>query len=299
MTINKGEKTQSILTLAFGVLKVFVAVVWIVISLVIIVYGQKYIQDVGDSLEQALGSLGQNIQVVSALLSETIDIFDMVDQALSTVEVNTIDAATTMRDSAPVIEKSSIIVVQDVPNALDDVQSSLPSVIQAATAIDQSLRLLSKFKVTIPVLFGQDFEIGLGINYEPSVPLDEALSKLSLNLEGIPESMRAIESDLITAETNLEIVSDNLLDMASDVDYIREQLEDINPEIYKINNDLDIIQESIQNSRQHIPDWISGLRLILIAFFGFVSVSQIPSIFFGVVAAIGGYRQISNQEKGE
>ena len=286
------------LSILFGSLRVVIGVTWLILGLLGLRYGLRHIQNLGGTLDQSIRDIMINIDVVTDLLTETIDVFDMVDQSLSTVERNMIDASIAMSGSRPIIEQTSKIVVQDVPNALDDVQASMPSVIEAATAIDQSLRLLSKLQLSIPIPFGPDFEVGLGIDYDPPVPLDEALTRLSGNLEGIPKDMRAIEGDMVSAENNLTIVGNNLMDMARDIDFIREQLEDINPEINRLITNMDSIQSSLQQTQNQVPKWMKFATKALIGFVIVFSMSQITTVYFGYLSAREGYIQQNEARKG-
>ena len=107
MEIESRKKTENTLTIIFGALKAIMAIVLIILAIIGGKFGIRFIQDIGLSMDQTLENVDQNIDIVSTLLTETIDIFDMIDQSLSTVEKNTIDAAIAMNGSIPIIEKSS------------------------------------------------------------------------------------------------------------------------------------------------------------------------------------------------
>jgi len=273
---------KSRLDLTMGSLKAILSVIWVVVGLAGMLYGVRWIRWVGEAADQTIGQIRLNAEVVTSLLTETMDVFVMVDQSLSTVESSTIEAAIAMGGTTPMIGKTSQIVVQDVPQALEDVQASMPSVIQAATAIEQALYLLSGFQYSIPVPFGNPIQLGLGIDYAPDVPLEQALTNLSSNLEGIPASMRAIESDLTKTEDNLLAVSDNLLGVARDIDRVREQIADINPELVQLIDNFATIQASLGNTQEQLPGNVAAAESILVAILALFILTQIPNIYLTI-----------------
>ena len=283
----------------FGTLKAIVNVFWIGLGVVVLIYGIRSITWVNEKSDDTLTAVIQNIDIVNDLLIETIDVIEMVDETLSTLERSIIDAGLTMNETTPMIQKTSKIVVQDVPQALDDVQSSMPGVIEAAAAIDQTLRILSNFKISIPIPFGSDYEISLGVDYDPEVPLDDALIDLSGNLEEIPDSMRAIESDLITADTNLEFMSQNLLDVAQDIDLMREQIADINPEIKNLISSFEVIQASLNRTQERIPVIMTTTQKVFTGIIVLFIAGQIPSLYIGLLLIRGGYPLDGEEKKGD
>ena len=84
------------LSVAMGITKVIFGVVWVILGVTGMVYGVRGVRWVGNSISQAIEELQLSIEVVNSLLTETIDVFDMVDQSLATVEGSTINAAIAM-----------------------------------------------------------------------------------------------------------------------------------------------------------------------------------------------------------
>ena len=264
-----------------GTLKTIISFLWMGLGVLGIVYGLRGLQWVEVQLDGNLTVLSQNIQVVNTLLNETTDVFDELDQVLSTIEISTINAGLALTESRPIIDETSQIIIQDVPLALDEVQTSMPGVLEAAAMIDQTLTLLSSFQFTIPNPFGSDWEINLGIDYDPLVTLEDGLANLSASIEEIPEGMRALEGDLITTDINMGVMSDNLVDVAFGLDSLREQLEDINPEVKNIVANLQGIQISAEKTQARLPLIVRNTRFGIISILGLLILTQIPSAFTG------------------
>jgi hypothetical protein len=273
---------NSKLILAMGITKAVISVAWVLLGVVGMVYGVRGFNWLEGNVVRTFNEVQENIDLVATLLTETVDVFGMVDQSMSTVERSAIEAALATGEITPIIGKTSQIVSDDIPQALDNVQASLPSVIQAATAIEQTLYLLSKFQFTIPMLFGDEIKVGLGVNYDPEVPLDMALTNLGDQLVGIPDKMRNIEEDLEKTEDNLLAVSENLLDVARDVDYIREQVSDINPVLVGLMDNLDRIQTYVHRTQDVLPGKLQTAEKLYLTVLALMVLSQVPNIFFSI-----------------
>jgi tRNA A-37 threonylcarbamoyl transferase component Bud32 len=279
------------ITRLMGYSRILFNIIWIALGISGIIYGLRGIKIVETAAINNLIVIEENIEIVKNLLVEAIDVIVKIDQSLSTIEQSSIDAGVGLIETRPVIDKTSQVVTEDLPKALDDMQTSMPSVIEAAAMIDQTLYILSKFRFTIPVPFGNDIEIGLGIDYTPSIPLEDALVQLNSNLEGIPDRMRSIEGDLVTTDLNLGIMSENMNDMAYDLDLIREQVADITPEFEKMINNLEILQKSLEKSKKRLPNTISSVRRIGILLLVLIILGQIPSAFIGFMLVKEGVNQ--------
>jgi len=265
----------------FGIAKLSFSVIWLILGIFGLIFGLKGIRSGGAAVNQNFTVLIENIDLVNALLEEMIDVVDMVDQSMATVERSMINAGLSLDETRPVINKTSQVIIQDVPDALDEVQATMPSVIEAAAMIDHTLNILSRFRFGIPIPFGSDLEISLGVDYNPPVPLEESLINLRGNLEGIPESLRAMEGDLINTDENLVIMSDNLIDVARDLDLVREQIADINPEIKKMVTNIKEAQDTISDFQVRIPNIIKRINEIFWSIMLIFIASQIPSIYVG------------------
>jgi hypothetical protein len=173
------------------------------------------------------------------------------------------------------------VVADDLPQTLEDVQQSMPAVIEAAATIDQTLTLLSKFKISLPNPLGDDWEIGLGVDYAPPVPLEQSLITLNANLEGLPDTMRSVEGDLVTADINLAVMGDDLIDIAYDLDLMRAQIAGINPELEALVANLSGVQASLETTQTVLPRTLGIIRMVFVGVMILLILTQIPVVYFG------------------
>ena len=280
-----------------GFLRIAVSVLWIGLFIAGIVFGLKGFSWIETSFNQVLVLSSENIGVFRSLLVEVTDVIDNVGLSFGTVERSLIDAGLSLDDSQPMIDKSSTIITQDVPKALDDVQDAMPGVIEAAAMVDQSLTFLSTFQLSIPNPFGADWEFDLGLEYDPAIPLEDAIVVMSANLEGLPDQMRAVETDLGTVGFNMSVISDDLIDIAYNMDQMREQIADINPEMDKIILSMNQARLSLDGLTKQAPEFIDSAQNIYIGFLVLLILSQIPSLYIGYMLISAGFKPGTQKEE--
>jgi len=266
-----------------GLIRLFVSLIWIAISIAGIYFGDDLIQYSHNLLDRNLTLVIENLGVVDNLLEESGEVLLSVEESLDTVRDAMVDVTFTLTDTRPLIDDASQVITQDVPEALEGVQASMPSLIETAAAVDDALAFLSAFQLTIPNFFGPDWKVGLGISYDPEVPLDQALGNLSSNLEDIPQDLRGMENDFRTASTNLLTLRDDLSVLADDLYEVNQQVEDLNPQIEELAEELLDLQIALKEMQDKNTDLLPTIRLVYMAFFSLILVGQIPSAYVGVM----------------
>ncbi|KPL08114.1 hypothetical protein AMJ86_01905 [bacterium SM23_57] len=280
-----------------GFSRIILNLMWIVVGVLGIIYGVKGFGYVEVSIMNNLSIADSNIEILRNLLAESIDIVETIDQSIATIEQSSIDASLGLIDTRPMITKTSQVVTQDIPLALDEVQTSMPNVIRAASMIDQTLYILSMFRFGLPNPFGEDIEISLGVDYDPEISLEDSLARVFGNLEGIPERMRSLESDLNMADMNLNTLGENLINAAYDLDLIRAQVADIIPGIEQLIANLETLQTGLQHTSDQLQQRIDVVQNFFIGLMILVILSQVPSMYIGYLLT-NGYSK-KNDENGE
>jgi hypothetical protein len=270
-----------------GYSKIILNLIWIFVCVFGIIYSYKGVNYLETVFKDNLDVIDSNIGILKNLLHQSIDVIESVERSIGTIEVSSMDAGFSLTDTRPIINKTSQVVTQDLPLALDEVQTSMPNVIDTASMIDRTLYILSMFKFSIPNPFGEDFELNLGIDYQPEVTLEDSLVQLFSKLDGVPERMRSLEGDLNLANTNLDTMSENLLDVAHDLDFIRAEIREIIPEINKLISNLETIQDSISKTANRIQRTIGILQKIFVCLLVLIILSQVHSIIIGYLITKG------------
>jgi hypothetical protein len=268
--------------------KILSNIIWIVAAGIGIVYGIRGYELIDQASVKSSIIVDENINTILKILKDSVGVIEIVDQSLSTMERSSIDAGLSLIESQPLVRKTSQVLTQDLPIALEEMQNSMPSVIGAAAAIDQTLYILSRFTLAIPNIFGSDLEVGLGINYDPEISLEGAISQLSGNLEDIPVQMRSLEKDLDNTNSNIGTMSENLISVASDLDKIREQLSEIITEFELIITNLENLRNTLNNTYERSQTILVTTRNIFVGLMMLIIFAQIPSLYFGFLMVKGG-----------
>ena len=149
--------------------------------------------------------------------------------------------------------------------------------------VDDTLSWLSRFSINIPTFLGDPIVLDLGVDYDPEVPLDEALSTVSDSLVDIPDSLRSLEGSLADAELNLLVVRNDLNALAENLDTANQQLAEVAPELEALAEDVAEIQLIVEESQDKLPEQMRLMRYLLWGLSSMVMLSQIPGLYFGIV----------------
>jgi len=269
------------LSRVMGVIWIVTSLSWAILGVAGLIYGINWLENIQISLDDNLSKISKSLDSVHSLVIETTDVVSSTHQSLETVQHSTHDVGVALTDARPLLWTTTKVVTIDVPDAIDGVQDSMPSLIETANSVDETLTWLSGIGFTIPIPFGQDWNFDLGIDYAPEVPLDQALKDLSGNLEEVPDDLRGMKESLGTADNNLVIVSDDLALLAGDLETMNQQIADINPQLESLAEDIKIVQNSFQEIQEKTPESFKTAKNIFGLVLGLLVFTQVPSMYMG------------------
>jgi prefoldin subunit 5 len=280
--INYSIPMSRFVSVTMGLFRLGISMIWAGLAMVGMYVGDQVLTDAQGWLDNSMTPVVKSLNIVQELLFELGDVLAETQEALITVQDTTVNLTLTLTDTYPLIDETSQIITQDLPLALEGVQSSMPSVIETAAAVDETLTFLSGVQITIPNLFGDNLEIGLGINYSPDVPLDQALEELMGNLEGIPADLRTMENDLDKAASNMMTLRDDLSVLADDLHATNQQLAELSPQVQEFAENVGVIQKEMEENQAILAALLPTLRLGMIIFLSLILLGQVPSAYVGI-----------------
>lgn len=263
------------------------SILWGILGVMGILYVSSWVESTKSKLEVNFLVIDETLNSVGEVINETSAVISSTNQSLGTLQNSLSDASTTLSDIRPLIWKTSKVVTLDVPDALDGVQVSMPSLIETAKSVDETLTWLSNFNISIPNPFGPDWNYDLGISYNPEVPLDQALVSMSQNLVDIPDELRDLDQNLSDTDGNLKVVSDDLALLAADIKNTNERIEDVVPRIEIFSGNVDDLQTSLQETQNSVFDFFDLSQKVLIAILVLLIISLIPSMYMGILLVWG------------
>jgi septal ring factor EnvC (AmiA/AmiB activator) len=270
-----------------GVFWMAVSLFWAGLGVWGLLTGLDWLESTQDALDENLALAVDSLDAMENLLIETTDAVSATSQSLTTTVSSLENASAALSDMRPLIAKTSEVVTEQVPEALDGIQDSMPTLISTAKSVDETLRWLSGFGFTVPIPFGTDLHYDLGIDYAPEVPLDQALEEMSDNLKDTPDDLRAMQDDLDIVDADLLLISDDLTRLSDDIDALNMQLRQTGPQLSTLAANTAAIRESFSAAQMGVPKVFSTLARLLRWALVLLLVGQIPFLYMGWLLASG------------
>ena len=171
----------------------------------------------------------------------------------------------TVSDTIPLLNQISFVVAEQTPQNIEAVQAAVPNIAAVAGVVDDALIKLSdlEFEQTIPIpLNPVEISFDLGIDYEPVEPFDETMLALGTSLDGLPEALRALGSELETSAANLETLSGNLDMAAGNVAAINAEVAKFIPLLDDYLALIDQVIEAIEQLSVQVASNLATVKLV-------------------------------------
>lgn len=156
------------------------------------------------ALDETLASASRTLDGIDDTIGATLETVSRTGDAIETIENATRTTARTLETVDQLLGEAGEVATKDVADGLESAVQALPGLIQTGTVIDRSLRALRL----------------LGVDYDPVVPLDEALTDMEQSLAPIPGKLRdqavlleAVRSHLADMTTEAGALAGDLLEV--------------------------------------------------------------------------------------
>mgnify|MGYP001076458827 CR=1 FL=1 len=211
-----------------GILLLIIALGGIGISIMGARLGHQLVDRVVTNFNQTLRQTSDSLDLLSETLLLAKNSIADVNDVMITAETTADNLAQSVSDTRPLLNQISTVATEQVPDNLETVQAAFPGLEQVAGVIDRTLVTLNSFRIDEEI-FGLDIEYDLGIDYEPEIPFDQSVRNLSEGLEGIPESLRAMDAYITVTSDNLETISQDIETLAGDLETVNGRLTEFDP----------------------------------------------------------------------
>jgi hypothetical protein len=152
---------------AAGVITIAASVVGLVLGLILVGALADDLRATVSLSRSAIGAIGDTIEVLD-------DAAGRIDESLDAAAGSVSSASATADATAEALQEVATFLETELPDQLESIRQSMPAAIQAAGAIDGTLRALSLF----------------GVDYSPDEPFDDSLRRVETALSGLPEDLR-------------------------------------------------------------------------------------------------------------
>lgn len=246
----------------------------------------------GDFLDGFADSVSRSIEVASSTIDAARDTLELardsigdVDGGLATAVDATAGAAITLNDSRPLLDNVANVTTQEVPEAIEGMQTALPNMIEVAGVIDRTLTTLSSVGIDrdIPLPFGGSIPLrfDLGIDYNPAIPFDESLRVFESSLVGLPESLRGLEDELAATNSNLASLSADLQATSDNLATINTRIGDLSALFDQYALLIEDVSDLLVQVDAQLGPTLELIRLVAVALLVALGFSQLAPIYLG------------------
>lgn len=279
-----------------GLIITLVSIMGIVVGIAGAVFVRQGIIIAQDQTANVVGGAITAIDTAETTIVTIRNTIAESSNALVTVEQSAINVAFTITSTEPALNQVASVMGNDVAATVETLQTTIPSIIEVASALDDALRTLDGFTtggqidfppIALPI--GPSIQIpsvqlpvlGLGIEYDPETPLDASLDGIEDDLEGVPESMRLLGAELETTGQNIVKLGDDVTAISRDINAINAQVSQLPGQLDDYVESLEVIRSSLDGSSPQIRQQLEyigwGLTVLLIWF----ALIQIAPLYIG------------------
>lgn len=149
-----------------------------------------------DPVADLLVDLGDSVEATELIVTTTVEAIESIESATSS-------GAGALDSVGQVIGNTANVVRGDLAGSIESVVDSLPALVDTGRVIDRTMRALSL----------------VGVDYNPEVPLNEALTDLEQSLRPMPDELRSQADALTAVRQEIDLI-------AVDADALAVTLED-------------------------------------------------------------------------
>jgi chromosome segregation ATPase len=271
-----------------GVIFIIIAIIGAVVAYQGMQLTTRFIDNLAAGMSSALQLTSDTLTNVESTLVVSKQTLTDLGATLTTMETTAGDIATAVQDAEPLITQVSTVIATDVPNSIETLQDAIPGLVEVATVIDDALTTLSRFEIdqTIPIV-NYRIQYDLGINYDPEVPFDQAVSELGGSLEGLPETLRGLESELATTQASLDTMGGNMEQLATDMATLNASIAEVQPILDEYIRIVTDVNDRMRIASEQIDDQAAQVKQIFNFIFLWMLLFQLVPLYLGLEMAAG------------
>lgn len=270
----------------FGILILLTGIFGLVLGVIGLRAANNLIDQLGVALDNTLKATSTNLDNVHETLVVTKSSLREATVAIETVQITALDLSTTITETRPFLSSVNEVATVNVPESLDAFQVAIPNIAEVAGGIDDAMVALSNFTFATQLL-GVDLGFDLGISYAPAVPFDETIIELGASLEGLPESLRELDTQIQVTSDNLVVISRDVERLSADIGNINTQLKRFDPVVDGYIKTVSDLRFSANQARQDIDQQMGMLKTGVNFIFLWLALMQITPLYLGAKLVFG------------
>ncbi len=190
-----------------------------------------------DLIDTTLEATSSGLTIVDDTLTNTISDLSSIENTVQT-------AGRGIDDSVPMVESLSVLMSENIPQAISSTQTGLSTLQDAARTLESTLRLIT----SIPFLPIE--------GYDPDVSFSEALEEVSQSLDAIPQSLSEMDN-------TMNATKGNLIMLGAQINIIARNISDLQDSFYEIQIVFDQYQEVISGVQVKLDIFRDNLQIVI------------------------------------
>ena len=213
-----------------------------------LVLGLFLVESLSSDFRSSVSVSQSAIDAISETIEAVDDVADGTSQSLSSASTSVSGVSSTVDATASAIEGVADFLDQELPETLESVSTAMPAAIQAANAVDGTLRALSLF----------------GVDYDPEEPFGESLSRIETALAALPDQLR-------TQSATLRLLIPSAAGLAEEAENLSVSIEGLTDSLDGFTNltgsyrvTLGEARATIERTSESADDRIWLIRIVII-----------------------------------
>jgi hypothetical protein len=251
----------------FGTLLILLGVLGIALCALGVVYVWRAAEDVAAAADDTLLTVSETLDDIDRSLRLASTTLDDTGIAIAGLYNTSLDVSDTLSSTQVTIDEMARLTEDDLPQSIEASLLALDGLEDSAGVIDRLLRSLQQF--------------GIG-DYNPPVPLNEAVAAAQSGLAMVPSSLRTMGDGLRDTSTNLDEVEQGVVVMSRNVMLLEQNVNDADAAVSEHRSNLRELRTRVIKARRNVEQPIQaaawGATLLLI----WIALSQLAIIQWGV-----------------
>jgi ABC-type transporter Mla subunit MlaD len=210
-----------------------------IVALVLSVFSLIAIGAWFDTLADSFAVTSDAVEAVDSTITVVDDALEVLDETLTGVDGVFESTDRTLSEVSAVVLSSGTLLQDEIPGQIDALQSAMEGLIGTANVVDGVLSAISIISF-------------VGVDYDPAVPLDDALADVNQRLGDVGDSLSGYSADLFSVAVSLNRLGEDLGGVGDSLGSLRSQVGESRQLISQY-------QEAAGSARELIDDAVGRL----------------------------------------
>ena len=271
-----------------GLIIILISLTGVAVSIGGILRGQELIDSVASVVGDGLSLTSQTLDTVEDTLLLTKSTVKTVNNSVEAVDTTAEDVAFVLNQTQPLLNQLGAISSEDLPQSLETIQETMPTLADVAGTVDSTLTTLSniEFEETIPII-NYTVSWSLGVEYDPEIPLEESVVRIGDSLEGLPAQLRGLRVYVNMTSDGMQTISGDLRLISSELKSVSAQLDEVDPLLDEYLATAVQLNDTTRQTRTGINSQLESIKLGITIVMIWLALAQLAPLYLGFELLLG------------